>query len=774
LGLISLSLFSCGGDGGGGNFLPTGDGNIGTNEAPVADFTVKPNFGMSPLPVNFDASASYDPDGMITYYEWDFEDDGTFDAAGPSSDRVIWIYDAPGQKIACLRVTDDKGGVDEIRNGIVVFPSWEMTSGPFSGSILSLTIDPTDSEVLYSITRKSQVYKSTDGGSFWAYFPTMDSETQKRIRVLELEIAPTDNQVIYLGTGSQGMYKSTDAGETWVHISKGLPETQYGYLSVDQILTDPSNLNTVFVRLDMGYGIFRTVDGGQNWLEVYGTTSPHSTAKDMVIDPSDAQILFIGLSHEGVLKSPDGGLTWIPKSNGLPEDLEGNISITELAIDHQEPNRVYAGTFDFGLFRTDDGGDNWGYMYIYSPVDPDQYQEVLSLEVDPNNHFAIYVGIDDKKYDSRDGLWVTTDGGSNWTHYFPGERSILQVKIALSDSKTFIDVFGDTWYESFYEGEGLTWKQVNFTGIQDMSVPALSCILPDDNILYAGTELGVYRTKDGGNTWELKSQGLPKSNNEYPYIYTLVKDLSDQNRVYVGTLYGVHKTVDAGENWVEKNNGLTNTNVYTLAMDPTSSNILYAGTANGIFKTIDGAEKWEVKGDFPYSNNSVWRLAIAPNDNSVLYASIEDWFGTEGKIYKSINGGESWQPGSGNLPTDIEVWGITISPVDNNVVYIAVDGNGIYKTVDGGKTWQLRNSGLTSTNVISLAISQQNDEIVFAGTEDDGVFATIDGGENWNQLDKGLDSDLNKHICCLAMDLSDIDNPVAYAGTGCGVFKAYK
>jgi hypothetical protein len=74
----------------------------------------------------------------------------------------------------------------------------------------------------------------------------------------------------------------------------------------------------------------------------------------------------------------------------------------------------------------------------------------------------------------------------------------------------------------------------------------------------------------------------------------------------------------------------------------------------------------------------------------------------------------------------------------------------------------------------SLAIDPMDSMKVCAGTYDDGVFASIDGGENWTQIDQGLTGDLNKRIISLAMDIRDIDDPVAYAGTGCGVFKAYK
>jgi hypothetical protein len=63
---------------------------------------------------------------------------------------------------------------------------------------------------------------------------------------------------------------------------------------------------------------------------------------------------------------------------------------------------------------------------------------------------------------------------------------------------------------------------------------------------------------------------------------------------------------------------------------------------------------------------------------------------------------------------------------------------------------------------------------VCAGTYYDGVFGSIDGGKNWTQIDQGVTGDLNKRIISLAMDVRDTDNPLAYAGTGCGGFKAYK
>jgi photosystem II stability/assembly factor-like uncharacterized protein len=641
-----------------------------------------------------------------------------------------------------------------------LFSGWEMTNGPFSGSISSFIVDPTDSAALYSITQKSEVYQSKDGGLSWTYFPTTDSATQENIWAKELEIAPADNQVFYLGTGSQGMYRSQDGGKTWVHMSKGLPKNQNGYLAVDQILIDPTSFDTVYILLDLGYRIYKTMDGGQNWFEIYDGTSSLNPATDMAIDPSNTQILYIGLWYEGVWKSTDGGLSWTPKNNGLPRDLQGNIPITELAIDHQSPVRVYVGTFDYGLYGTGDGGESWVYLEIFPGID---LQEILSLEVDPNDGLNICVGMNDRDDSSKDGLWVTSDGGLNWAQYFPNTWVGL-IRIARSDSTAFVDTNGI--YKTV--NGGATWQQVNFDMVADVRVNAFSNILPfDTDFLYAGTELGVYKTTNGGNIWESKSQGLSDE-----YVYTLVMDPNDQRRVYVGTLEGVYVTSNGGENWIGKNSGLANKNVYAMAMDPSNSNVLYAGTARGIFKTADGGDNWVGRSDgLPFTYNSVWHLAVAPNDNLVLYASVIDVFGTwQEKIYKSTNGGQSWEDSSGQLPSDKTISGIAISPLDNKVVYVGIEGYGIYRTENGGGTWELKNSGLTSLNVKCVAISAQNGDIVYAGTSDEGVFVTVNGGDNWAQIEKGLTSVLSRDINSIAVAPND---DLGYSGTCCGVFKAY-
>ena len=162
-------------------------------------------------------------------------------------------------------------------------------------------------------------------------------------------------------------------------------------------------------------------------------------------------------------------------------------------------------------------------------------------------------------------------------------------------------------------------------------------------------------------------------------------------------------------------------------------------------------------------------LAIDPSDPSILYAGISG----AGKVLKTQDGGNTWERKVDGLPPNESVIRLSIGPYNPQILY-AGTSVGFYASIDGGDTWEFRDGGLGQRYIRSLAIDPMDSMKVCAGTYDDGVFASIDGGKNWTQIDQGLTGDLNKRIISLAIDVRETDNPVAYAGTGCGVFKAYE
>jgi len=267
-------------------------------------------------------------------------------------------------------------------------------------------------------------------------------------------------------------------------------------------------------------------------------------------------------------------------------------------------------------------------------------------------------------------------------------------------------------------------------------------------------------------------------------VFDLVNDPNDLNTIYAATDDGVYKTTDGGDTW----SGPRGYWFYSLAIgrDSQNRNILYGGNpaGMGIYRAVDDGSKpwdqvvWEEKNNgLTADEKNVQCVAIDSLDSSTLYAGTgyRLWPGpiTAGKIIKTSNGGDTWQGKVDGLPPDEPICSLTIDLFDPQILY-AGSHVGLYASSDGGDTWEFKDGGLGQRFIRSIAIDPMDSKKVCAGTYEDGVFASMNGGKNWTRINQGLSGDLNKRIISLVMDARDIDNPVAYAGTGCGVFKAYK
>ena len=241
------------------------------------------------------------------------------------------------------------------------------------------------------------------------------------------------------------------------------------------------------------------------------------------------------------------------------------------------------------------------------------------------------------------------------------------------------------------------------------------------NLFYFGaTGGGVWKTLDGGRTWDNISDGFFGGS-----IGAITVSKSDANVIYVGggeqtvrgnvsSGYGIWKSVDAGKTW--KESGLKNSrHVPRIAVDPTNHNIVYAAvlgniykptTERGVYKSIDGGQTWK-KTLFANEQAGAVDLTIDPTNPRILYAST--WriqrtpyslsSGGEGSaLWKSTDRGETWTEISTNkgFPEDtLGIIGVTVSPINNQRVWAIVENKekgGLYRSEDGGDTWELINS----------------------------------------------------------------------------------
>jgi len=151
-----------------------------------------------------------------------------------------------------------------------------------------------------------------------------------------------------------GIYKTIDAGANWVQVDTGIPNVLYLAIDQDNPRIIYAAAREHFDDINQLYfegGVYRSMDGGSSWDQVFSDVFVQSVA----IDPQNSQIVYAGTadhpfhdqsSGKGVFRSIDGGNSWHPLNAGL-----GNLSISTLEIDPNNPNLIFAGTGGSGIFK---------------------------------------------------------------------------------------------------------------------------------------------------------------------------------------------------------------------------------------------------------------------------------------------------------------------------------------------------------------------------------------------------------------------------------------
>ncbi len=371
--------------------------------------------------------------------------------------------------------------------------TWRLV-GPFRGGrVLAVTGVIGDPHIYYFGGVAGGVWKSTDGGLTWR--PMTDKVKDMSPSIGAIAVAPSDPNVIYAGTGEacirgnivggNGVYKSIDAGKTWSYA--GLRDTH----AIGRIFVNPKNADIAFVAA-LGHpfgpnperGIFRTTDGGKSWSKVL-YKDENSGGIDLSFDPNNANVIFAALWQarrfpwdmqsggpgSGLYRSADGGATWKQLTDhGLPEGTIGRIGV---AVGYNS-TRVWAliENDKGGLFRSDDGGDNWtlvnsdrlyrqrAFYYTHVFADPNSPDSVYALNTGmyhsndggkgfrpirvphgDNHGLWIDPGDPNRMIESNDGgANVSTNGGASWTTQ--ANQPTAQFYHAITDNRFPYWVYG--------------------------------------------------------------------------------------------------------------------------------------------------------------------------------------------------------------------------------------------------------------------------------------------------------------------------------------------
>ncbi|MCL4506455.1 MAG: hypothetical protein M1434_08410 [Chloroflexi bacterium] len=415
-----------------------------------------------------------------------------------------------------------------------------------------------------------------------------------------------------------------------------------------------------------------------------------SVVRSLEVD-TDSGALYAG-SNAGVFKSTDGGVTWLPASQGLP-----GIDIQYLMYD-SKTRTLYAVLFGVGLFRSTDGAASW--QGIGQGMRSNQ---LLSVAVDPRTGL-LYAGL--QGY----GMYTSNDGGANWETIGFGlsNTTIRQFLVGDQPGEVFAATDNGVYHTTVVTG---TWdlltgepKQVNaWSMVKDTKTGAI----------YIGTEQGVLKIDQQNHAFTVKPTGLSSG-----IVQSIVQD-AGAGVLYAGSLHGVLRSVDGGATWNAVNSGLRSTLVHALILAP-RSNELIAGTDSGIFRSSDGGTAWLPATQNPDAR-SVQAVLVDQRNNDV-YAGL-----LGGGVFRSSDGGDSWTPiNTGLNNAVVQAFGIDHGL---DTLYAGTRG-GIYRTKLDAISWAPVNLKLNNQSILTIAVDERHGN-VYAVNDNGDVFRSTSNGAAW-------------------------------------------
>ncbi len=687
-------------------------------------------------------------------------------------------------------IIHQRNGASQAINLSIFNGNW-IPIGPdqnIGGRILSIAIDPNNSNIIFIGSASGGIWKTVTGGigsNAWKAVPTGFPV----LGVASIIINPSNSNIIYAATGEVyrtdtsnigfnvwkargtygvGILKSIDGGETWTSI---LNKSLSNLFGVQMLEFDPSDPNTIYACATDG--LYRSTDGGANWNKILDKIY----VSDVVVHPSNPNLLLAAVGNllnadKGIYSSANGGASWTKITSGLPSSFEGFIKLDNASTD---PDMVIASIGrDAGnlneLFRSTNFGQSWSvlsnsnhcqyqfwfahdvainpsntnelvmggvplYNYNISLADRNGiggvHADVHDIEFDPSNNNNVYVACDG-------GMYKSTNGGNTFSMINGGLQAVqFYASFAVSPTNPNV-MIGGLQDNGVVRYNGAGWTTV-------MGGDGGPCVFhpTNGNIVFASNDARrVMRSTNGGLSFsEVLSSWAFVADSRTGFMAPLAIAPLNPLIVYSGS-DNMHRSSNGGTAGTWDDNSYTTANDYIEARHKTA--IAMAVSPSNEYKVFVSTSP------FAQYDNDINRLHVNEPPN----------------LLRTTDGAVSFYSIKNGLP-DRFVMDIAINPNHDDSVWIVLGGFGsshVYLSADGGGTWADRGIGLPDVPTNAILLDPANPSVVYIGN-DLGVFVSPDIGATWYDFNGSL------WDATLVMDLAvTSDNRLVAATHGKGAF----
>jgi len=657
--------------------------------------------------------------------------------------------------------------------------------GPFRGGRSAAVVGIKNNPNLY--------YFGGTGGGIWK---TEDSgKTYENISdgyfggsIGSIAIAPSDSNVIYVGGGEvtvrgnvssgNGVWKSLDAGKTWTF--SGLPKSRH----IPRIVIDSNNPDIVYAavlgniyRPTKERGVYKSVNGGKTWKKVL-FVNEQAGAVEIQIDPTNSRILYAStwnlkrtpysLNSGGpgslLWKSNDSGNSWhkISDNQGFAKGVLGIIGVTVSPVN---PERVYAiveNKDKGGVYRSDNGGETWKYInssralrqraWYYSKIYADTKNQDIVYVMNVSYHKSIDGG---KTFESKRAphgdhhdLWIAPEdnnrmiiaddggaqisknGGLDWSTYY-NQPTAQFYRITTDNAfpfRIYVAQQDNSTIRVQHRSEGRFITEDNWESTAG-GESAHIAVDPNNNDIVYGGSYGGFLTRvnhktgsvRGINVWPDNPMGYGAEGMKYRFQWNFPIFFSNHDTKKLFTLSNhVHVSENEGQSWKIISPDLTRNDPEKLKSS--GGPITQDNTGVEYYSTLFAASESKL-------------------------ADGEIWVGSDdGLVHLTRNGGKNWENITPiQAPKFLMINSIETAYFVSGKAYIAGTSykSGdfkpyLYKTNDFGKTWKKIVNGIKPEHFTRVLRSDPSSQgLLYAGTES-GLYISYDDGESWNSFQKNL------------------------------------